>query len=59
MAKENNEKRGLLGLLKRPKPGCCDMKIVEVEVHEETGKKGCCDFKILPVEKEESKQSKQ
>jgi hypothetical protein len=53
MSKEKDEKKGLFGFLKRPKSGCCDMKIVEVK--EETGKKGCCDFKILPEENERSK----
>ncbi len=48
-----DEKKGLFGFLKRPKSGCCDMKIIEV--NEETGKKGCCDFKIVPAEDEGSK----
>lgn len=54
--KNKDGRKGFLGLFGKPKKGCCDMDIVEVDAKEKPKKnRGCCDIEILPIKDDKEK----
>ncbi|WP_159426149.1 hypothetical protein [Desulfolucanica intricata] len=50
-ATKKEERKGFLGMFKKPKKDCCDMEIVEVKDKPKKSH-GCCDMKIIPAEED-------